>query len=295
MSGTEGGLGAAELMRLVASDIDGTILRRDGRITERTVQALHACEEAGVELVFVTGRPARWLTPLSEQLGHAGRVICSNGALVYDLETMSVVSAEAIRRETMLEVRGIIQGLFPETAFAAETPVEFVMETAFAEPRHRALLDQVRHGDLAELVPGDEVVKFMAKIEGITAEEYLRIVAPHVSHLVSITHSAVDLTMLEMAPLGVNKAVTLAEYAHALGIAPAEVVAFGDMPNDVEMLAWAGEGYAMSSGHPEALAATELHAPGIEDDGVAQVLERKLAAAPGTRRPRRPASGSLAR
>ncbi|GAA2200954.1 HAD family hydrolase [Sinomonas flava] len=265
-----------QLMRLVASDIDGTILRRDGRISDRTVQALHACEAAGVELVFVTGRPARWLTPLSEQLGHSGTVICSNGALVYDLETMSVVSSEAIHRDTVLEVREIVRGLFPETAFAAETPAEFVMETAFAEPRHQRLLDEVRHGDLEDLIDGDEVVKFMAKIEGITADEYLRVVAPHVAHLVSITHSAVDMTMLEMAPLGVNKAVTLAEYAHALGIAPAQVVAFGDMPNDVEMLAWAGEGYAMSSGHPDALAATELHAPGIEDDGVAQVLERKL-------------------
>jgi Cof subfamily protein (haloacid dehalogenase superfamily) len=266
-------------MRLVASDIDGTILRRDGSISERTVRALHACEAAGVELVFVTGRPARWLTPLSEQLGHTGTVICSNGALVYSLESMSVVSSEGIAKQTMLEVREIIRGLFPETSFAAETPAEFVMEDAFAEPRHRRLLAEVRHGDLDDLVVGDEVVKFMAKIEGITAEEYIRAVAPQVSHLVSITHSAVDMTMLEMAPLGVNKAVTLAEYAHALGVEPGEVVAFGDMPNDVEMLAWAGEGYAMSSGHPQALAATELHAPGIEDDGVAQVLERKLAAA----------------
>ncbi|MEN2743732.1 HAD family hydrolase [Sinomonas halotolerans] len=264
-------------MRLVASDIDGTILRRDGLITERTVRALAACEEAGVELVFVTGRPARWLTPLVEQLGHAGTVICSNGALVYDLEAMEVVSAEGIRRAIMLEVRDIVRGIFPESTFAAETPTEFVMETAFAEPRHRSLLEQVRHGELEELVTGDEVVKFMAKIEGISSDEYIRAVAPHVAHLVSVTHSAVDLTMLEMAPLGVNKAVTLAEYAHALGIAPGEVVAFGDMPNDVEMLTWAGEGYAMSSGHPDALAATELHAPGIEDDGVAQVLERKLA------------------
>jgi hypothetical protein len=265
-------------VRLVASDIDGTILNRDGRISERTIRALQACEAAGVAVVFVTGRPARWLTPLSEQLRHTGTVICSNGALVYDLEQMAVVSSEGIPRRVMLEVRDIVRGLFPKTSFAAETAEEFVMETGFAEPRHRHLLDQVRHGELEELVVGDEVVKFMAKIEGMTAEDYFRAVAPHVGHLVSVTHSAIDLTMLEMGPLGVNKAVTLAEYAHALGVAPEEVVAFGDMPNDVEMLTWAGEGYAMSSGHPRALAATELHAPGIEDDGVAQVLERKLAA-----------------
>ena len=278
-------------MRLVASDIDGTILGRDGRITDRTVRALHACEEAGVELVFVTGRPARWLTPLVDQLGHSGTVICSNGALVYDLETMSVVSAEAIRRATMLEVRDIIRGLFPGTAFAAETTQEFVMETAFAEPRHRKLLEQVRHGDLPDLDGDGEVVKLMAKIEGISPEEYLDGVAPHVAHLVSVTHSAVDMTMLEMAVLGVNKAVTLAEYAHALGIAAEDVLAYGDMPNDVEMLSGAVLGYAMSSGHPLALAATELHAPGIEDDGVAQVLERKLAGEPAAGRAGNRAAG----
>ncbi|MDQ4501478.1 HAD family hydrolase [Sinomonas sp. ASV322] len=264
-------------MRLVASDIDGTILDREGRISERTARAFAACEAAGIAVVFVTGRPARWLTPLIDQLGHKGTVICSNGALVYDLATMSVVASQGIPRHTMLEVRDIIRGLFPESAFAAETTSEFVMDTSYAYPRHLHLLDQVRHGDVADLVTGDEVVKFMAKIEGLTPEEYFDAVAPHVGHLVSVTHSAFDVTLLEMAPLGVNKAVTLAEYAHTLGIPPEEVVAFGDMPNDVEMLSWAGEGYAMSSGHPQALAATELHAPGIEDDGVAQVLERKLA------------------
>ena len=81
-----------------------------------------------------------------------------------------------------------------------------------------------------------------------------------------------------MGPLGVNKAVTLAEYAAARGIDAADVVAFGDMPNDVEMLGWAGAGYAMASGHPQALAAAALQAPRFEDDGVAQVIESRLAA-----------------
>lgn len=264
-------------MRLVASDIDGTILSREGLISQRTVRAFEACEAAGVAVVFVTGRPARWLTPLSEQLEHTGTVICSNGALVFDLATMSVVSSRAIARSTVLEVRDIVRGLFPESVFAAETPAEFFMEPGFVEARREHQLEHVRQGEIEDLVAGDDVVKFMAKIEGLSAEDYFHGVAPHIAHLVSVTHSALDVTMLEIAPLGVNKAVTLAEYAHALGVPPEDVVAFGDMPNDVEMLTWAGEGYAMQSGHPRALAATSLHAPGIEDDGVAQVLERKLA------------------
>ena len=86
-------------MRLVASDIDGTILGHDGKISDRTVRAFHACRDAGVELVFVTGRPPRWLHPLQEQLGHTGRVICSNGAVVWDLEGVQHTRGLAERPE----------------------------------------------------------------------------------------------------------------------------------------------------------------------------------------------------
>ena len=93
-------------MRLVASDIDGTILGHDVRISDRTVRAFHACRSAGVELVFVTGRPPRWLHPLEEQLGHTGTVICSNGAVVWDLEEVETWLEQ--RRQTYLEGRAKI-------------------------------------------------------------------------------------------------------------------------------------------------------------------------------------------
>ena len=66
-------------MRLVASDMDGTVVGNDGRMSERTIRAFRACAESGVDVVFVTGRPPRWLQPLKDQLGHTGTVICSNG------------------------------------------------------------------------------------------------------------------------------------------------------------------------------------------------------------------------
>ena len=106
-------------MRLVASDIDGTILGHDGKISDRTVRAFHACRDAGVELVFVTGRPPRWLHPLQEQLGHTGRVICSNGAVVWDLEADQLVSARTLAMDAVLELRRIIKQLRPAALFAA--------------------------------------------------------------------------------------------------------------------------------------------------------------------------------
>ena len=118
-------------MRLVASDIDGTILGHDGKISDRTIRAFHACRDAGVELVFVTGRPPRWLHPLEDQLGHAGTVICSNGAVVWDLEEARLVSSRALALEAVFETRRIIKQLRPSALFAAETLTGFHLDPGF--------------------------------------------------------------------------------------------------------------------------------------------------------------------
>lgn len=265
-------------MRLVASDIDGTILGHDGKISDRTIRAFHACRDAGVELVFVTGRPPRWLHPLEDQLGHAGTVICSNGAVVWDLEEGRLVSARALTLEAVFETRRIIKQLRPSALFAAETLTGFHLEPGFIENDASELLSEFTPAPLASTLTADDaVVKFLAIVREGTADEFLAEVSPAVAHLASATHSAPTVAMLELALPGVNKAVTLAEYAASLGIDAADVVAFGDMPNDIEMLRWAGDGYAMASGHPEAIRAAGQQAPHFDDDGVAQILEAKLA------------------
>ncbi|MCE3244906.1 MAG: haloacid dehalogenase [Arthrobacter sp.] len=265
-------------MRLVASDIDGTILGHDGRISDRTVRAFHACREAGVELVFVTGRPPRWLHPLEEQLGHTGTVICSNGAVVWDLEEDRLVSARTMALADMFEARRIIKSLRPTALFAAETLTGFHLEPGFIENDTSEILSEFTPAPLAQTLSADDaVVKFLAIVREGTADAFLAEVAPAVGGLANVTHSAPTVAMLELSVPGINKAVTLAEYARSLGIGAADVVAFGDMPNDIEMLRWAGHGYAMASGHPEAIRAAGQQAPHFDDDGVAQVLEEKLA------------------
>lgn len=266
-------------MRLVASDIDGTILGHDGKISARTIRAFHACRDAGIELVFVTGRPPRWLHPLEDQLGHTGTVICSNGAVVWDLEADRMVSARALALDAVFEVRRIIKQLRPSALFAAETLTGFHLEPGFIENGSSELLSEFTPAPLATtMTAADAVVKFLAIVREGTADEFLAEVAPAVAHLAAATHSAPSVAMLELSVPGINKAVTLAGYAASLGIQAADVVAFGDMPNDIEMLRWAGDGYAMASGHPEAIRAAGQQAPHFDDDGVAQILEAKLAA-----------------
>jgi Cof subfamily protein (haloacid dehalogenase superfamily) len=260
-------------MRLVASDIDGTILSHEGKISARTVRAFHACRDAGVEVVFVTGRPPRWLHPLQDQLGHTGTVICSNGAVVWDLEADRMLSARALGLDAMFEVRRIIRRLRPAALFAAETLTGFHLEPGFLEDGPNRLLEEFKPAPLrSTLTATDSVVKFLAVVREGTADEFLAEVTPAIAHLAAATHSAPNMALLELSLPGVNKAVTLAEYAASLGIGAADVVAFGDMPNDIEMLRWAGEGYAMASGHPEAIRAAGQQAPHFE-----QILESKLA------------------
>lgn len=265
--------------RLIASDVDGTILSPGGVVSARTRAAFRHAREAGVEVVFVTGRPIRWLGPLEEQLDHAGTVICSNGAVVWDMARREVVAAEAFRLEQALHLQEVIRALHPEAGFSSELVTGPHREPEFLRLHPGLPVEDQVVGPLSEtLAPDAAVVKLLAISPVLSAEEFHALVAPAVQGLAHVTYSDVTrLALLELAVPGVTKARTLEKHAASLGIGASEVIAFGDMPNDLEMLSWAGEGYAMADGHPEALAAARFKAPACADDGVAQVLEAVLA------------------
>ncbi|MDO5743730.1 MAG: HAD family hydrolase [Micrococcaceae bacterium] len=265
-------------VRLIASDLDGTIIRADGSISGRTIEAFGAARDAGIHIVFVTGRPVRWLEPVRSAFGHLGTVICSNGAVLYDLEAEKLLSAATIAPQSLLTAQELILGAEPSATFAAETTRGLHLGQGFAEDSASARLGEFESLDLRSArLATDGVVKFLAKSRTRSSDDFMAAVEPALGRLVSVTHSAFDVALLEMAHVDVNKSVALAAYAAGLGISADQVAAFGDMPNDLQMLAWAGHGYAMASGHPAALAAAAYRAPGVEQDGVARILEDLLA------------------
>ncbi|GHD11149.1 HAD family hydrolase [Zhihengliuella salsuginis] len=264
-------------IRLIASDIDGTILHPDGRITARTVAAFQAARAAGLEVVFVTGRPFRWLTPIQEAFGRLGTVICSNGALVYDLEAERIIESRTLDAATVGEVRRRILQIESGARFAAETPLGLYLEPGFVEPEESHLLEGIEPDELPmERLEAEGTVKLLAKVGTTTSEAFRKAVYPEVSDLVAVTHSAPGVALLEMSCPDVNKAIALERYAEELGLRREEVAAFGDMPNDLEMLSWAGLGCAMGSGHKLAKKAAAAVTGTLEDDGVAQMIERIL-------------------
>jgi Cof subfamily protein (haloacid dehalogenase superfamily) len=257
------------VIRLVATDLDGTLLHTDGTVTDRTRRAISAVEDLGVTVVFVTGRPIRWMDDLWQHVGGHGIAVCSNGGIVYDVHEHAVRHARTIPVEVALEVGTALRTSIPGTTFAVERTDGFAKEPAFM-PRVPPPAD-LAVGSLEEIVD-DRAVKLLARHEDLEPEPFWKQVESAVGRLVTTTWSS-EGALVEMSGHGVTKASTLAMVCEEHGIAPDEVVAFGDMPNDLPMLEWAGTSYAMANGHPSVRALAERVAPAHDEDGVAQVLE----------------------
>lgn len=256
--------------RLVATDLDGTIVAGDGRITDRTVAALQAVEALGVPVVFVTGRPPRWMAEVVERTGHTGLAVCANGALLYDLHTERVIESFPLSVEVGLDVVRRLRAALPDVVFAVETLEGFAHEQTY---RPRWNVDPLRAVDDIERIYDAPAVKLLARHEELDPDELLSQARAVVGDLVELTHASTS-GLLEISAAGVSKATTLARVCSARGIDAADVVAFGDMPNDLPLLAWAGRAYAVRSAHPDVLAAVDRVVDPPEADGVARELER---------------------
>jgi len=258
--------------RLIASDLDGTLLRSDGTLSERTVEAVRGVEAAGMTMVLATGRPPRWIESIGEQLDHRGVAVCANGALIYDLATESVLTAHTIEPAEATELVQRLRHALPGAIFAVETVDHLGLEpawtTAWTPPAG------TRFADALELVQVP-MVKLLARIDGHDVEAALAQHGRELAHLAEFTWSG-GKHLLEMSAPGITKGVTLAELAGRLGVDAAAAVAFGDMPNDLDMLRWAGRGLAVANAHPVVLEAADAVVGANDEDGVAAELERLL-------------------
>ena len=267
-------------VRLVATDLDGTLLREDGSVSAYTVDALARARGAGLPVVFVTGRPPRWLPMVAEATAHGGVAICANGAVLVDLASGEVRGSHAIPADVVDEVVAILRAEVPGVGFAAEwlsrDGTGFGHEDAYL-PRFPAP-GAVLGADVRALVAGRDVVKVLARAApgGHDADSLLDHAAEHVAHLVTVTHSDSGDVLLEMSAAGVSKGSTLASYAEGLGLSASAVAAAGDMPNDVPMVAWAGVGLAVEAAHPRVHAVADAVLPGPHEDGVARFVSAVL-------------------
>lgn len=121
--------------RLIATDLDGTLLRDDKSVSERTIAALAAAEQAGIEVFFVTGRPARWMDVVSDHVHGHGLAICGNGAAVVDLHggpgAHRFVKVRELARENALDAVRLVREAAPGAVFAVEQTYGFYQEPTY--------------------------------------------------------------------------------------------------------------------------------------------------------------------
>ncbi|MFF8367549.1 Cof-type HAD-IIB family hydrolase [Streptomyces lydicus] len=278
--------------RLIATDLDGTLLHDDKTVSDRTIAALAAAERAGIEVFFVTGRPARWMGVVSDHVHGHGLAICANGAAVVDLHRGGrIVEVSPLERIIALDVVDALRSAAPGTSFAVERtsgihyepqyPPLLLDPAAVVAPAEKLLAEDFvtplsatgNAGDPAPAFPDQPVIKLLAHHPDLEPDAFLALARTVAGHLASFTRSS-PTALLEISGPGVSKAGTLAHCCAERGISPEEVVAFGDMPNDMEMLTWAGTSYAMANAHPAVLAATTGRTASNNDDGVAVVIEQ---------------------
>jgi Cof subfamily protein (haloacid dehalogenase superfamily) len=258
---------------LIASDIDGTLLRDDGTMSDRTVAALAAAEDAGLVVVLCTGRPIRWMKPIAEATGHHGLAVCANGAVVYDLHAERVVEEFPLDVDIARRLADALRAAVPGVAFAVERTSGMLHEPEYVPLGRYETIE----ADLDELLT-EPMVKLIAKHPDMASDDLHAAAHGAIAELADLAETTYSSgTIVEISAVGVTKAFALERLATERGIDAADVIAFGDMPNDIPMLAWAGRGVAVANAHPDVLAVADETCPANEEDGPAQVIERLLA------------------
>ncbi|MGV0792081.1 HAD family hydrolase [Mycolicibacterium sp. XJ1819] len=263
---------------LIASDVDGTLIDDAERVSDRTRAVVTAAVDSGVEFVLATGRPPRWVQPVVDALGFAPMAVCANGSVLYDPATDRIVSARTLSTELLAELAEIATRVIPGSGLAVErvgasahdaaTP-QFVSSPGYEHAWLNPDNTEVSFDDLLSA----PAIKLLVRKAGARSADLVAVLAEHIGERADLTYST-DNGLVEVMPRGISKATGIDELARPLGITAEEVVSFGDMPNDVSMLKWAGLGVAMAHGHPEALAAADEITATNNEDGVARVLER---------------------
>ncbi|MEV5908174.1 HAD family hydrolase [Streptomyces chartreusis] len=260
---------------LIATDLDGTLLRGDDTLSDRTLDALGRVAAAGAEHLVVTGRPAPRVRPLLDILGSTGLAVCGQGAQLYDAGADRLLWSVTLDRELAETALGKIEAEVGQVYAAVDQDgVDglTLIEPGYLMPHPTLPAVRVRRRDDLWCEP---ISKVLLRHPTLSDDELAATARAVVGSLATVTMSGPG--TVELQPCGITKATGLALAAEHLGLGPRETIAFGDMPNDIPMFDWAARGVAMANAHPELKAVADEITASNEDDGIAVVLERLFA------------------
>jgi Cof subfamily protein (haloacid dehalogenase superfamily) len=258
--------------KLIATDMDGTLLRDDDTVSPDTVAELERWRAEGVPIVLATGRPPRWMHRIRTALGW-GTAVCCNGAVLLDLARFEILAETPLDPATLRELTTELRRRVDDVGFAVEYGLEFRHE-----PRYRPHWDVdapgVAEASLEELVAAP-AAKLLARSGTTGRDAFMAVIEQIVGDRATVTNSSGE-ALAEISAPGGTKATGLAAVAARHGIGPEDVVVFGDMPNDIAAFDWVraggGRAVAMAHAHPDVLAAATDVTATNEEDGVALFL-----------------------
>lgn len=264
-------------VKLVASDLDGTLLGIDSTLSSRTVAAVQAASAAGIEVVAVTGRSHWSSVEILRPADCIRWIVCSNGATVYDSEAGAVVHDRPLATGDVELIVEQLTSTFPAVGFAWESAAgifhteQWIKNRAATDSRFVAK----RSRPPRELSFDDgPILKLMIAHDELTTYEWLDVVEGHLPADFSASTSGA--AFVEVTRGDANKGSALAHLCEQLGVEQHETIAFGDHSNDLTMLAWAGVGYAMTNANARVKEVADETVPPNHEHGVAQIIERLL-------------------
>lgn len=265
------------VVRLIASDLDGTLLRSDRTVSERTRRAMAAAQERGILVVIATARHPLTAKQYAAAAGVTGLAICANGAIVYDLERDEILHHQTLAIDTAFALASRLRAEMPEIGFAVIRGMDFACDAAYAAiagvEEHGRTLDQVTLAEIDALL-ANPVTKLIARHPRLSPGELLsQLTALGLTGYESALSGA---PFVDVTASGVSKAAALATICAERGIDRADVVAFGDAPNDLPLLRWAGHPIVVANAYPEVLAEIATVTAANNDDGVAVAIEQLL-------------------
>ncbi|MFD7744749.1 HAD family hydrolase [Streptomyces sp. NPDC059698] len=257
---------------LVATDLDGTLLRPDDTVSARSRTALGRAAAAGARHLIVTGRPVPGVRALLADLAYTGLVVCGQGAQLYDADAGRLLRSATLDREAADTALGKIEAE-AGAVFAAvdQDGVDglTLIEAGYRMPNPTLPAQRVDSRDALWARP---VIKVLVRHPELGDDALAAVARGAVGDLATVTMAGPG--TVELAPYGVDKGTGLAAAHALLGVGGERTVAFGDMPNDLPMFAGSGLRVAMGNGHPELRAAADEVTLSNAEDGVAVVLER---------------------
>ena len=262
------------MIRMIVTDLDGTLLAGKSKLPEGNIIALKRAMEAGVQVVIASGRMIEATLPIARAIGVNAPLSLFNGAMAYDMNRDEILSGTVIPRETAvavlkaLEARGVYVQAFPGRGYYMEEKNHW---TEYYEAKIGVLGTAV--GEKLSTWLKTDVYKLLCLGNAPELNELIGELSPLFPQVTFVKSGE---THLEVVARGVDKASGMADISRLTGVKPEEMIAFGDEMNDLPMLQYVGLGYAMENAVPGVKAAIRNIAPDNLACGVARIVNRCL-------------------